>query len=518
MIITINPKKYYWKGIYLRMIQNSTKNKFLTVSFWKWSSFLWLILLLLSLIPILLLEKYNFPSADDFGYSALTRHAWLETHNIASVFAAAFYKVADIYQNWQGTWSSVFLMTLQPGIFGDRFYWITTWIMVGAISFSGFYLFHTIFCTCLRADKHSWLAVSSLYLLLGIQCMVDKTQGLFWYNGAVHYILPQSALFILTACILKMSVESGNPIKVFLITIFLSCYIGGGNYITGLECGILLFTAIALCFFGKKKKNFYRLLFPTVIWAVSFFINIISPGNLQRQKEFINHPGIIRSILRSFYYCLDFVWNQWINWTTLLFVLLLLPFLLKAVRQYKGTFSFSYPLLVPVYSFCILSSMFTPSVFAEGLPGTGRIYNIIYLTWLLFIVVNILYLYGWYLRKYGSAWKLDENDAATFHIFSAMVAFCCFAFTSIAEPDFFTSTSALRSLLNGEAKGYRIQQEERLKILTDDTIQDAKVKEFTNKPYLLFYSDVDASADSWWNIRASKYYKKNRISLIKPDK
>lgn len=499
------------------MNQKTKKIKLLIGNYWKWSSLFWFLLLLLSLIPILILEKYNFPSADDFGYSALTRHAWTKTHNLVFVLAAAFEKVIDIYQSWQGTWSSVFLMTLQPGIFGDRFYWLTTWIMVGAISFSGFYLLYVILCKCLGTNKYIWLATSSLYLLIGIQCMVDKTQGLFWYNGSVHYILPQSALLVLTGCILRMSVQSGNCKKIFFISLLLCCYIGGGNYITGLECGILLFTSIVLCILAKKGKTTHKILFLTSVWALSFFINIISPGNIQRQREFVNHPGMIRSILRSFYYCLDFVWNQWTNWTTLLFVLLLLPFLLKSVRQYKGTFCFPYPLLVPVYSFCILSSMFTPSVYAEGLPGTGRIYNIIYLTWLLLIVANIIYLYGWYFKKYGSAWKLDEKDTVTFHIFFTMASFCCFTLIAITEPDFFTSTSALRSLLNGEAKGYRIQQEERLRILTDDTIQDVKLKEFMNKPYLLFYNDIDYSADSWWNIRASKYYNKTRISLIKLD-
>lgn len=490
----------------------------------KWYVMIWPVLYGCSLIPLLLLEKYNFPCADDLGYSIYTRLAWVDTNSLGSVLIAACRKVAQIWQEWQGTYSSVFLMALQPGIFGDGFYWLTTWLLIGAVSLSVYYLFSGLFHICLECKKSLAIAAASVYLLIGIQCMVDKTQGLFWYNGAVHYMLPQAALFGLTGLLLRMAKQERRSHWRFMAGILLIIYIGGGNLVTGLECGIWLFTALVLTVPGKKdfpggnkKKAFARkLCLFLAAWAVSFGINVIAPGNWSRQEEFLYRPGVIRSVFQSFYYCLDFVFTQWQDWTILIFILLMLPFVVKAVQNYRGTFCFPCPLLVPVYSFCLLSSMFTPSVYASGEPGAGRIYNIIYLTHLLFIVINLLYLYGWYWKKYGEK-KMEQKDVSLYQAAVFCGAAFCFLITAGVNADAFASTSAAASLVTGEAREYKRQQEERLEILLDDEIRDAELKDFTVKPYLLFYEDIEPDAGNWKNIRMRDYYRKNSVRLIEDE-
>lgn len=492
--------------------------------FGKWYTVIWPLLYAVSLIPVLMLEKYNFPCADDLGYSIYTRLAWVDTHSLVAVFMAACRKVAEIWQEWQGTYSSVFLMALQPGIFGDGYYWITTWILTGVLSLAVYYLFDVIFRKCLGSGRGTAVAAASVYLLVTVQCMVDKTQGLFWYNGAIHYILPQAALFFLTGVALKLAKEDIRNRWRLAAGGFLIVYIGGGNLVTGLECGIWMFSAIVLAAFGKKdmpdvkkRKCFLKKMsFFLAVWMVSFGINVIAPGNWNRQEEFVNRPGVIRSVLQSFYYCLDFVFTQWHDWTILIFILLMLPFVVKTVQNYRGNFCFPYPLLVPVYSFCLLASMFTPSVYASGEPGAGRIYNIIYLTHLLFIVINLLYLYGWYWRKYGEK-KVEEKDGHIYQIVVFGAAAFCFLITAGVNMDSFTSTSALVSLVTGEAQEYKRQQEERLEILLDDAISDAELKEFTVKPYLLFYEDIEPDAKIWKNLRMRDYYRKNAVRLVEDE-
>ena len=51
---------------------------------WKYSVIFWGVIFVVSLIPIILLSTYNFPCADDLGYSIYTRHAWVDTHNLFS--------------------------------------------------------------------------------------------------------------------------------------------------------------------------------------------------------------------------------------------------------------------------------------------------------------------------------------------------------------------------------------------------------------------------------------------------
>ena len=114
-------------------------------------------------------------------------------------------------------------------------------------------------------------------------------------------------------------------------------------------------------------------------------------------------PGVIKSILLSFYYCIEYMVDTWFNWTYLLFIFALLPFLWEAVKAFGKRCSYPVPLLVFVYSYCILSAMFTPSLFASGDVGSGRIFNIMFLDFMILTILNIFYFMGWLYRWLGFA-------------------------------------------------------------------------------------------------------------------
>lgn len=479
-----------------------------------WALF-WAFVYVCSLIPIFVLAGYNFPCADDYGYSIYTRLAWEDTHNLFSVIAAAFRKVAEIWLTWQGTYSSVFLMALQPGIFGDSFYAVTPWVILVPYSLAVLYLFRSVFEKLLGAEKWIPISVSCIYLLVAVQTMVDKTQGIFWYNGSVHYMVPQAALFTLTGLLVRMAAEPGGREKWRMTAaVFLILYIGGGNLVTGLECGIWVAAAVVLAAAEKKKGQAKRFALLFGAWAVFFGINAGAPGNWVRQEDFGYRPGAVRSVLQSFYYCLDFVFGQWSDWTVPALILLIFPFVGKAVHGYKGNFGFRYPLLVLAFSFCILSSMFTPSVYASGEPGAGRIYNIIYLTYLLLLVINMIYLYGWFVKRCAVRNFIDEKADQIYRIsVLAGIAFCM-VINAAAVPGRFTSVSALNCVVSGEAKVWKQEERERMEILTDDAVRDAELKEFSVKPDLLFYEDIEPEADNWKNMRMSGYFRKDSVRLI----
>lgn len=482
--------------------------------FWKWAAVFWGIVLIVSLIPIITLAFYNFPCADDLGYSIYTKHAWDETHSIFAVLSAAWRKVCESYFGWQGTWASIFIMALQPGIWGEEWYWLGTVFLVAALILSGIFFMNVLFHKMLGSEKKTAVIASCVYLLAAMQLMVDKTQGLFWYNGASHYIFPWAALLALTGILLETAMDPEGAGGRTAAAIALAVYIGGGNLVTGLEAGIWIVLAIVLAGSMHKKETVKRFCMIAAGWMISFGANAAAPGNWNRQEEFAYRPGVLRSILQSFYYCFDFVLDQWTNWAILIFIVLLLPIVIRAVQGYGGNFRFRYPLLVPAWSYCILSSMFTPSVYASGNPGAGRIYNTIFLTYLILIAVNLVYLYGWYWKKYGSEKKMEEKDFQIWHIAGAFTAIFCFGIVAGVSPDRFTSVSAAASLLSGEAQEYRVQEAERLEILYDDAVRDVELKEFSGKPYLLFYEDIEADKENWKNIRMSGYYGKDSVKLV----
>ena len=83
-----------------------------------------ILVLIIILIPLIYIAKYNHSCADDYSYGILTHQSWKNTHSIIEVVKTAIKQVGITYQNWQGTFSAVFLMALQPAIFGEEYYWI----------------------------------------------------------------------------------------------------------------------------------------------------------------------------------------------------------------------------------------------------------------------------------------------------------------------------------------------------------------------------------------------------------
>src|SRR5699024_702184 len=70
-----------------------------------------------SMLPIWYLAFYARPSGDDYGYSALTHSAWINTHSLVEVFKAAVVTVKQNYAGWNGDWFTTFLFSLMPEVF-----------------------------------------------------------------------------------------------------------------------------------------------------------------------------------------------------------------------------------------------------------------------------------------------------------------------------------------------------------------------------------------------------------------
>ena len=76
------------------------------------------VLFVLQIIPILYLGRFSHPTSDDFKYGAYSHTAWQETGSLAAVVEAAAKGVAEDYRTWQGSYSALFLMRLEPTVFG----------------------------------------------------------------------------------------------------------------------------------------------------------------------------------------------------------------------------------------------------------------------------------------------------------------------------------------------------------------------------------------------------------------
>ena len=74
------------------------------------------VLLAISLLPLAVISFYNHPCSDDYSYGLYVAQAVRAGGSLGDILAAAVRETAETYFDWQGTFSAVFLMALQPAI------------------------------------------------------------------------------------------------------------------------------------------------------------------------------------------------------------------------------------------------------------------------------------------------------------------------------------------------------------------------------------------------------------------
>lgn len=67
-----------------------------------------------SLIPVLWIGWYNYPSADDYSIGSNCRQVWVNSHNLFAVLGAGIARAAEDWVNWWDILSANFLMSVPP--------------------------------------------------------------------------------------------------------------------------------------------------------------------------------------------------------------------------------------------------------------------------------------------------------------------------------------------------------------------------------------------------------------------
>ncbi|MCM1543613.1 MAG: hypothetical protein NC121_20505 [Blautia sp.] len=87
-------------------------------------------------LPLLILGHFDYPSADDWSLGELTFRAVQNGEGIIGVLKQALHSVLLWREKGEPRFSAAFLGTLQPGIWGEHFYRVTPWLMIGSLFFS----------------------------------------------------------------------------------------------------------------------------------------------------------------------------------------------------------------------------------------------------------------------------------------------------------------------------------------------------------------------------------------------
>ena len=177
-----------------------------------WMVWILLTALLLSLVPLVILGLYAAPANDDYSFSADSHLRYEETGRMADAVQEAWEQARSSYYNWQGTFSAIFLMALQPAVFDFTLYRITALLMLAAFLGGTFFLCYVLFSEVFRESKQFAVCVASIVSLVGLQLMPSPAEGLYWFNGAVYYTFFYGLSLLAIAGIIRiLGNESFSP-------------------------------------------------------------------------------------------------------------------------------------------------------------------------------------------------------------------------------------------------------------------------------------------------------------------
>lgn len=476
-------------------------------------------LLILSLIPLLLLGRYNVMCIDDYDYGRRVHDVWQATGSFAASVQEAWRQNMDFYQEWQGTYVSCFLMGMCPMNFNYGIAWVVPVLMIGMFATSSFVLGRHIFIRWLGCEKEGASLAMVLLLFVFYQVIEAPFEGIYWYNGSTHYVLMQSVwFFVLTLVSAAVWAEKRARAAVCCgAAAVLAAVVGGGNLVTGLQAEILIAFLLLYVILRRKDKIAYVIL-PFLTGSVGFLVNILAPGNGRRGSIDMDEGySAVKAIALSFYNTAVFA----IRWTPVLVVLLwlaLLPLLWRLAKASER--DFSHPVLVTAGAYCVISAMFTPTLFAVGMTGLSRVDNIIQMTYYLAVFLVTAYWMGYFSHRVGHR----EDAPAAFGLFleragNGMCVVCLFLLLAVwgltADKNTYTSISALRSVAIGEARTFYQEAMERHALYTDEELVEVEVAPYSARPALFDFNDLSEDDGNWLNLAVARYYHKDSVRSVR---
>lgn len=114
---------------------------------------------------------------------------------------------------WEARFSILILSALQPAAFGEHFYRITPYLMIGSVILSQFLLLRE--CIAGQAKENRWLILPigiPMAILQVLYCPYPE-ESFYWYNGSVNYTFVYSLSLVLLTLYLEIALRETGKAK-----------------------------------------------------------------------------------------------------------------------------------------------------------------------------------------------------------------------------------------------------------------------------------------------------------------
>ncbi len=488
------------------------------------------VLYLLSLLPMLVVGIYNWPSVDDFSMALQPHQTFAESGNFFATVGSAFTKTIFIYYNWVGYFFSSFLTCLSPSIFGERWSALNSVFILGMLTWGVVYFFDALLARVWKMDRHMVCSISMLTLIMIVQCMENGTaraEAFYWWSGAVNYTFMFGLSLLWMGMIFRFIYEPykskvSGAWKLIRLCV-LGFLLGGCNYMTALVmavCSVLGLFILLMIRLGKfELKGDGRV---TGLWAafvcqlIGLAVSAAAPGNQIRGTK-MGNMSPVKVVLRAYYSVFDVCVNDMLRWEVILLLVLVAVISWKMAE--KMTFEVQHPVVFAAFSLSMMACCVAPPLYAVGDISATRIRSTMWMEFVVMLVLTVVYMACW-VRKTVNKADSEGFGNGTFSLLSStaiVIITILLIFGSmlsvVANPRYYCATSALRDLTSGDAKVYLEEKMQRLEVLQDPSVTDPVFEPHTVKPELLFQSDLYTDPNLWENGVVATYYGKNSVRV-----
>jgi len=508
-------------------------------------AWLCVLLLLAGILPMCALSLYNHAFYDDFGFSLLTREAWTGEGSVLAVLRAAAVNTfgnaegtyLGTYNTWEGTYSTSYLSALQPAVFGEGAYGVTTYLLLGALLLAVWFFLRQTLRGLYGMDRAAVLAAFGMLGFLTTQFVPDAAEAFYWYNGGVAYTLLWSVMLFTAGLWLAFDRAEGRLRRVLLyvLLLLLTVVVGGAKYSTVLFASLLAagFTAWA---FVRKRPGKWAYLSLTLVLLICFALSVKAPGNAVRAATLSGGMSAPKAVLEAVYFGLALIGHAF---SLPLLAAMVLLAALSAPALRRSSFRFAHPVWAALAGAALFCAQLAPTLYTGNYLGDGRVLNTYYFSLVIILTQLTLYWTGWYLRLAERGPLLpglftpaaEPADgapaggrlrAAVLLAVAGMLLVGCVAYhpdgAASYGPQNTAGGSALRSLASGQAAAYDAAMDGRDALLNDPTLTDVVLAPVTDVP-VSFMGDALADGDNLdYVLRLyAEYYHKASVGVAEEE-
>lgn len=503
--------------------------------------------LVATLVPLVLISAYNHSYADDWHYGVWAHLVLQDTGNVFLAFVTALEQAGKAWFDWQGTYSAIFLMALEPSVFGEHAYVLAAPIVLATLVAGTLFFSRVALVELMGAERGLWLGVSCAAIAVQLLLQPSPVEGIFWFNSAIYYTAYNAAALVLLGCVLRICnpARARRPRGVVVASALLAAFVAGGNFVTALVAAEVL-AAILVGLILRGRRSAVAVMPSFGLMVVGLAVSLAAPGNEVRQQTQFPEDAmgawdtIWHSALSAFQYL-----QQWSSGLVLLLVVFAIPVALH-VGQRAAARGWRFPLpgMVAVASVALFGTSFTPTFWAQSSVGPGRVQNCRFEMFVVLALVDVFWVCGWLMARerarrgeggvvsaaasegspqaggLAGASRPAVRDAS--QALRPVAAACglavlvaaCVVGSMAADQNLgeeLSSVSAARSLVSGQAAAYDAQVWSRLETIESSTESSLRVPFYTNVPRVLLMGDIRDNMDNYINYRLCQWYGKESI-------